>query len=38
MKQHGLSANDKDIARWVNAELTLLPGAQAAVGAASAPV
>ena len=37
MKQHNLSATDKDIARWVNAEMAVLPGAQVAAGAASAP-
>ncbi|HEY5948874.1 MAG TPA: serine/threonine-protein kinase [Kofleriaceae bacterium] len=28
MKQHGLSASDKDIARWVQSEVALLPATQ----------
>jgi hypothetical protein len=36
MKQHGLTASDKDIARWVIGELALLPTSQPAANSATA--
>src|SRR5690606_41211549 len=37
MKQYGLTASDKDIARWVQAELALLPAQADALAQTAAP-